>query len=339
MCYYEWPHVSANVAKVNEAACVGTPGYVEFDKDQGSGTDLCIFDPGKDDAGKDEPGGANGPNPPAPPAPAPQNATYTIRLCNNGGGGAAWVSMLAYWDGISDNPWKTGWTRVAEHQCRDTTAISFGRHSSRSLWTFAQFDNGQFWPQQTLQPASTQYRWCVPEQPGPDFHEEVVLGTGTACRPGVMRFFEEHEAVRQSQGNTIVRIDLGLQIQFNLSLCNETNSDELWVVVGVPTYQSRIEPIVEGWAKLARHQCVNWPGYFSPNHSRLGYIYAETILGNQVTIHTIGDGRENLCVFGAHSSINRLNAHTSSGQCPPGERSLPFSPVRLNEGPNLVHIR
>jgi hypothetical protein len=102
-----------------------------------------------------------------------------------------------------------GWWRISEGQCVNALTLPFGNYSLKSFWTFAQFENGQFWPKQTLDTDLTQYRWCVPQQPETSFNREVVLGVGYPCNGEILRFFEEREAPRSSQGNTVVTVNIG----------------------------------------------------------------------------------------------------------------------------------
>lgn len=325
---------NTNASVNSQAGCANTTGnlFVEFSRDGGKNFNDCIFRPPTD-------GGAQPAPPPPPPPPAPptakpppppvSKATYTIRVCNKGGAGDAWIAHQFYPQATSEVLQVKGWWRVPAGECATTLTLPFGNHGRRSVWTFAQFDKSpMFWPKQALDPVGRgldQYSWCIPLPPR-DFAREIVQRVGYPCANDWRRFFQESEAVRASSGNTPVSVDvapLSTEVPFRLRVCNKTGEAELWAVVGLPTGQSPTEPFLRGWAKIPRDGCVTWPGYRYPNHRGWAYVYAEVVHGpGRVTVYKMGEGPIDYCVGQDHDEVNRVNAE--GYRCSGDERALGF---------------
>jgi uncharacterized membrane protein len=129
------------------------------------------------------------------------------------------------------------------------------------------------------------------------------------------------------------------QINFRFDICNFSGSREMWVAVGLPTYQSDHEPIIRGWWMIPQGRCESWPGYYLPGNRQLAYFHAETFPspGHVVTHAPDGGPPVMFCIGEDHQNYNRVN--TPGYKCGNNERSLDFWKVQLQSGETKISIR
>jgi hypothetical protein len=106
-CFVQWPGnnrgAAGRAADKEKCYSLDDVDILEYEPDGGSNFNLCGFRLKSESLPAKEP--KSQPPRPAPPK-STSNATYTIRVCNNGGGGAAWIALLSYLVPDSQNPWQ-----------------------------------------------------------------------------------------------------------------------------------------------------------------------------------------------------------------------------------------
>ncbi len=141
----------------SEARCNAIPGFIHWEKDQGSGHNLCVFEPPSDNPTErasngenDNPTDSNGGETASAPSRAPENrrqktvdhGNYTIEFCNKSKGKL--FLALALYDQPEDDSWTVqGWWKFSKGECKKFSR-RLGKYASHKIGFYAESKKGFF---------------------------------------------------------------------------------------------------------------------------------------------------------------------------------------------------